>query len=822
MAKNPAPHRHKIVSDNQTIEYTPAQVANALNWISTPVSPTNVCGGYYKVPSIIANFQNPGNFKKESTTITTRGPIILHRNQQQAQLEKDIVVKQPGRLIKADHGYIVRDLKTHKIDAIELIGHISLEEQDKHIVGTHGHLNLTNHYLELNHAIYHFYRPAINKRLESSSWGEAKKIVRQTNGIDQLTKATYSTSAPTHPSWVLHASHMTLNKTAGWGHARNMYLSFYHVPIFYSPYFSFPLDQRRKSGFLMPVFAHSDLSGYDTTLPYYLNLAPNYDDTFYTRYLSLRGFMFANQLRYLTSHNQGSIYLSDIPSDKAFNGFKNHIVQSFPKNPTNQIFFNQLNKEKNNRYFLATQDKGQYGPNLTTDLQLNYVSDPYYFQDFGSRFTNTNTTDDQLLNQAKISYKNEHWSFTTLGQIYQTLHPINLPGNPPDQFRRLPEFDVSGDYPNAIEKFDLGVNAQWVNFSYQSLFTKPIPTIGQRVDVQPYIDLPFTWASGYITPQVILENTNYQNRNLNTAAQKSQSRTTPITDISAGLYFDRSFTFLKHHYKQTLEPKLFYLYVPYQSQQNLPVYDTVSLPFSYTQLYATNAFTGIDRLQNANQLTFGLSSSIYDADNGNQKLNLGVGVIDYFANPKVCLTTGGAACPKVTQKFSPIAAEITYYPWTDWSLTGQGAWSTKDHQIANTNLTLTYDQDNSHILSVGYNFIKSTSTTPESKLINGGLSWQVFSHWHVFNYIYYNIDKGYAQNFDAGLEYDTCGWALRFVGERTYGGIDYVTAGANQKNQFNNTYYVQLELKGLGSTSAMDTTFAAGIPGYTDPFGQTY
>ena len=817
-----APHRHKIVTDNQTIEYTPTQIAKALNWVTVPVSQQNVCGGYYQVPAIVANFEHPGNFKHEGTTITSKGPVVLHRDQQSAQLERNIVVTQPGRIIKADHGYLIRSSKTHKITEIELIGHVSLEEKDKHLTGTHGYLNLVNHYLLINHAIYHLYQAGSLNRLSSSGWGEAKKITRHTNNVFYLYKASYSTSAPTHPSWILHANNMKLNKGEGWGSATNMYLTFYHVPIFYSPYYSFPLDRRRKTGFLTPLFSHSSTNGFSFTLPYYLNLAPNYDDTIYLRHMAARGFQASNQFRYLTTHNTGQVYVSGIKNDPAFKNFKSTTVKNFPNTPTNQIFFNELKKDSNSRYFLSAENHGHYANNqVTTKLDLNYVSDAYYFQDFGSRNVNVDTASDQLLNQAEIQYHQKHWEFTTLGQIYQTLHPINMP-NPEDQFRRLPEFDVAGSYPGITKHLDAGVTGQWVNFSFQSDFTQTIPTIGQRINAKPYLDFPFNWAAGYIHPEVALESTSYKNRNLNTALTKSQSRGIPITDVDAGLYFNRSFTFLKQHYRQTLQPELFYLYVPYQNQQQFPIYDTVNLPFSYSQLYATNSYTGFDRIQNANQLTIGASSSIYNEATGAQTLFLGAGVIDYFATPKVCLTTKNQTCIVTSQHFSPIAAEVTYYPWTHWSVTGTGAWSTAHHQVDNATAQLSYSSDNNHILSLGYTFTQGYQGQPDSKLLTSGLVWPLLNHWQIFNYIYYNVAKGYAQNFDAGLEYNTCGWAIRFVGEKTYNGISYNNPSSNQNNVFDRTYYVELLLKGLGGTSPLDSTFAAGLPGYKDPFGQNY
>ena len=809
---------HPIASDGQTIVYSSNDIANHLNWKTVPITSQNLCGGYFAVPPQITNTPSPPSIQKTVTDIHTQGSMTF--TEKNGETEADhVTVIQPGRIITADKGYLLRDSKTHHISQIEFSGNVSLEEINKRAYGTHGFLDLKKDTLRMDHVVYHLYRPATaSKQLSSDGWGTADSLTRTDDGIFHFKNAAYTTCSPLAPTWKMHSQKLDIDKKNNQGVARQVKIDFQHVPILYSPYYSFPLNRVRKSGFLIPSIGYSDIQGGITSIPYYFNLAPNYDLTVTPRIMTNNGVLFNNLFRYITNDSSGSAYLNFIPDDAGFKKFRSQELKNAANFPSGyQPYLKELKSDSDDRAYFALNHHTQFDAEWSSNLHLNYVTDPYYFQNYVDGVNNQNFTS-QLLNQADIDYAGSYWNFTALTQAFQTLHQINMPGVS-DVYRRLPEFDLNGENPHFLDHFDVGVNNQWVNFTYASAFPPQTPAVGQRLNVAPFMNIPMNWSSGYFTPGITLENTDYETNQLAPGQPANVTRNIPLYNVDTGLYFDRDFSWFGNAYKQTIEPRLFYLNVPYQSQSNLPIYDTILLPFDYSQLFSTNSFSGIDRIQNANQLTLGLSTSVYDDNTGGEKLDAGIGVINYFETPKVCLGTGN--CPLPHQQYSPIAGQLTFFPWQNWSTTISGAWDTYTHQIANTTGTLTYASDSDHIASFGYTFLHSDAgPLNDTKFLSTGFSLPLSTHWHYLNYVYFNVTQHYPQNFLNGLEYNTCGWLLRFVAQRSYQGL---APGSTTTKTFGNTYYMQFSLKGLGGMgTAAPQDMLANIPGYQDPFAMHY
>lgn len=810
-----ANHRHALQSDSKTINYTQSFIAKQLNWTPLPITPANLCGGYFKEPAIVANTPTPGPIAQQVTHIHSQGPTVYYSKKHYATLKEDVTVTQPGRIIKADLAYLIKDPTTGDLTEIELIGHVHLEEHNHHVYGTHGYLNLKTNLLTINHSIYQLYRPSSQQGQKGhDAWGQSSYFYRDTHNVWHFKNATYTISSPLHPSWQLHAERLRYNKQEQVVYAHNVWFDMYGVPLLYTPYFSFSTNNQRKSGFLLPSPHFSSKNGIDISLPYYFNLAPNYDDLLTPRYISKRGFLVSNLFRLLTPHSMTDFGFSFMPHDRLFAEFKETAPTNFPSSL--QPYLNKLSSYSDSRYYLHLDNKIHLDRYWNSELHLNYTGDPYFLNDVNSINLNNQTINgiaSQLRNQFDLHYQGPHWNFTALAQAYQTLHQINqTPVS--DQFRRLPEFDLGTDYPDFLGNLSFNFTSQWVNFDYpDSGFTDPIPTIGQRLHLAPSLSLPMNWTVGYIHPQITLDNTDYENKTLvNQVNTRSQSRTTPIIDVDTGLFFDRDFHLFNTTYRQTLEPRLFYLYVPYQNQSDLPIYDTILLPFSYDQLFSTNAYTGFDRIQNANQLTFALSSSIYNEQTGRKQLDLSAGIIDYFSKPKVCLTPD---CQLTTHSFSPLVGTLDYYPFTHWTLSLNAAWDPQDPQLTNATGSIAYDVDSNHTIKFGYNYIAGSTPANDSRYLTTSFSWRVLNHWQVFNYLYYNLEQNYPQSLLGGIEYDTCGWALRFFATRTFNNISY--NGNQISNQFDNGFVIQWQLKGLGSVGN-SPDLLSNISGYQDTF----
>lgn len=806
--KNPSPCKPSIKpSDNRLSGST---IANALGWVKTD-DPSNLCKGYFTEPVVLNENPRPGAPDTLPTTITASGASKFIANGESI-IEGNVVLTQPGRVVKADKAYVYRNGETGHITVVELFQHVSLEEHGKRILGSHALLNLEDNTWLIDDVLYHIYRVQ-KKSGDINSWGEARLVKQEASGLLDLEEASFSNASPVNPAWKIKARKLVLNREEGWGKAYHATLKFFKTPVFYFPYYSFPIDNRRKTGVLQPTMGYSKENGADFSLPVYFNLAPNYDWMLTPRLMTERGVQFNNLFRYLTPKTDGSIYLSYLPNDQGFQSFKNEVLGLYPDNSTYQTYLNQLNDDSNNRGFISMKQTTVFNEEWKSNLNINYVTDAYYFQDFGSSggFGSNgagNVLSNQLLNQYDIKYTGEHWVFTSLVQAYETLHPINQPTNN-DQYRRLPEFDLNGNYPELWKGLGVSLESQAVNFGYQSDFTPDQP-IGQRAHVRPGINLPINWAAAYVIPEVQWDTTAYAVQQAAASQANTTVRNIPMVNIDSGIYLDRQFKWASHQYTQTFEPEFFYLYVPFQNQNQIPVFDTQLQPFTINQLFATNAFTGFDRIQNANQVSLGLSSRFLDRETGEQKLSASMGVINYFQRPQVCLTS---SCTPTSENFSPIVGQLSYNPSSHWTATVNMAWDPNIKQTNNSSLGLNYNAGQNRTATLNYQFVRGTPGVANSDQVQTGGSWPLAYHWSTLAYLNYNLTQHYAQNVYAGLEYDSCGWALRLISSRNFTGT--LPTG----NQYDTVYYVQLQLTGLGSLGTHKSQgLLSTLPGYQNTF----
>lgn len=790
-------------------------IADILGWISSK-GICFFCHGYFKEPLIVVGEPLHTSVKKEPviitaggfSTVTTKGISIL---------EKNVVITQPGRVINADKAYVYRDERTDRVKKIVLVGHVRLREIGKLVVADRGKLTLYPKTAVLKNILYRIYNnksyiPQFNYPF--NAWGRAKQATQDASQVVTLRHATYSTCDPTNPSWWLSATTLVLNKQAHRGKAYNALLQFYCFPIFYFPYYNFPIDNYRKTGFLIPRIGFRGSLGGLFSFPFYWNIAHNYDLTLTPELMAKRGLNVHTLFRFLSTKTAGSIYLSYFLEDKIFQKFREEILSEsfnsiYANNPRYTPYFNQLKNMKNQRGFFSINEHTVFNSEWSSNINLNYTTDPYFFQDLDGQI-NTNSLSNQLLNRIDLQYRGLHWQFNGMLQAYQTLHLISQISAPAlDQYARLPDFKLDGYYPNITPRMDFNFNAEGINFSYKSDFT-PYKPIGQRFHMRPGLTFPFYFSSGYIISQMWADVAVYNIEYLQSKQVQTAGRLLPIFDINSGLYFDQDFNLWGRNLSQTLEPRLFYLYVPYQNQDKLPNFDTALLPFSFEQLFALNQYTGDDRLQNANQISFGLTSRIFDNITGTPLLTTNLGFKYLIENQLVYLST---TYIPVNFHFSPIVSELIFYPFPFWTLTSSIAWDPSLQKTNNSSTGISYTNGRRKI-SMGYIFVHrnnqsiidptSIISMPSSTYsINTSVSylfitWPLSSRWSTMGYGNHDIMRHRTNVAAIGIQYNTCCWALSFIARRTYTGstIDPVSS---PKNSYETTYFIQLKLKGLGN-----------------------
>ena len=824
-------------------------VGKVIGWI--PQNNTyNICGGYYKelpIPytanPLISSQAHNYDIHADHIDWSVKGTSTLKGN---------VRITQPGKQLNADQINLYRDKQTGKVNRIDLLSNVRVFEPGTLLAAKHATVYPATKKIHFSNAAYRMKlsegkktfltQEVVNPEAEKQEihiyglnfWGTAKTIDQTKPDYYVLKNATYTTCSPTCHTWDSHSTTITLDKKGNEGKAWNSVLYWEGVPVFYLPYYTFPLKNERKTGFLWPSYGTSSQSGFTFTLPFYWNIAPNYDALLRAHYFSERGIMGDAKARYLTNTSNGFLEGSFLPHDRKFAEFKKDAPGKYSSQPDG---LNNLKSDSDNRYGVHWYNQSTFNPDLKSEVDYSDVSDDYYTQDFGNNYINS--SNNQLLQKGDVSYQTNYWNFYGLLQGYQTLHPVNEL-QVQNQYERLPELQANAFYPDIWHGFDVFMDNDIVNF-YQAKTPddSTIPVIGERLSVRPGIDYPITRSYGYFIPRAQLQMTRYQLRQIGSLRENNPGIAIPIFDVRAGLTFDRQYTLFHHQYLQTLEPNFYYLYVPYRNQNDLPIFDTNVQQFSYSTLYLDNRFGGIDRMGDANQVTYGVTSRFIDEQTGSQLGSASVGEIFYLRNRDVQLCSlsdpTNTACtqslPSIDKnRFSPIAGQATYNIFQDWSLSGGIAWDPETKLLDNGSATIGYKEDPNHIVNFNYSYTRSIDNTggvDTDPLKQVGVSsyWQVKRHWDLIGAWDYDWSQevsnkkvqGHGTAYMGGVGYESCCWAVRAVALRVFNRID--TTG---RFVYNNAYFVQFVLRGFGDISSNDPAEALQqhISGYTDTFTQ--
>ncbi|VVC75053.1 LPS-assembly protein LptD [Aquicella siphonis] len=818
-------------------------VARQLGWVEDADSK---CGGYY--------FNQPftGNIKDNTVTITSDSGLLSQRAT--SLLEGKVTVTRSGQQITANNAYLYRDPATGKLSAIDMIGNVHLREPRSLVIGKKGRYNFETQAKSLIDIIYRTSintssapaaKPAetgeIQEPASLTAWGRAYEFAQTEPNIYELSRSSYTTCPPVHPAWRIKASHIVLNKNTGRGYATHARILIKNFPVFYVPYINFSIDKQRKTGFLWPTIGGSNKWGPYFQAPFYWNMAPNYDMTFTPGILTKRGVQFINNFRYLTSSSEGNINFSILPSDKAFSDFQESAAKNAQyTNPVNtpnqsasvtQAELNRLLSASDTRAGFLFRDDSRFNENWSSHIDYNYASDDYYQRDFGRNLNEISAN--QLLQEGDLYYNSQNWNFIGRLQAYQTLHPINE--SPVlNQYRRFPQLILNGDYPDQAYGLHYFIGNELTHFDIRNTpgASANLP-IGNRMHTQPGVSLPLYWSSFYINPRLQLALTDYNlYQTADTGAPNSKHRALPILDIASGIALERNVSFFSHAFQQTLEPQVYYTYIPYRNQSSIPVFDTTVNTLTYDQLFNYNRFTGLDRIGDANQIGVGITTRLIDDISGFEKVRLGVGDIIYFSNRRVTLCNDNSCSDNPSnhsneQSLSPVSGVLNYHINPSWSFNVNSIWNPISKQLDNTTLAFQYQPDDLRLFNFGYTYARSgdilsgVSTTNASnnlKVTDFSAAWPLVRDILVVGRWSQNWNHEHLQNLLYGLQYDTCCWAVRLVGGRAFTGFD---PNNNNKPQYNSEFYIQFSLKGLGDIgSGNPSGLLSGIPGYKSQFGQ--
>ncbi|MGH8280432.1 MAG: LPS-assembly protein LptD [Gammaproteobacteria bacterium] len=599
--------------------------------------------------------------------------------------------------------------------------------------------------------------------------GNAKLVRALDPNHDLLFGVHYTTCPVGRHDWMLNAPDLELNQAANTGVGHNVTIEFFGVPIFWTPYINFPLNDARKSGFLAPAFGYATSTGTDISVPYYINLAPNYDATFTPRIITKRGMDLGGEFRYLTDSSKGQIDLSFLPHDRLASS------EDLPNQERGLLNFSNITS---------------LAPGWSFNSAYNWVSDNLYFQDLGDSLATIATTTEER--HAAVSYgaPMSDWTFLAQVQDWQIVDPAITASEYP--YKRVPQVLLGWQSSPSLGNAQFSWNSEFDQFQQDG-------RIGAaRVDTEPSASYTLGNAAYYFTPSAALRITDYNfDQNLPVGMQNSLTRTTPIVSLDSGLFLQRDWD--DGNYVQTLEPRLFYLYVPYRNQTQIPIFDTVQPQFSFLQLFADNSFDGADRQADANQVSYALTSRWLNASSGSQLLEADIGQIRYFRDRDVQLP---GVAPQ-TNLFSDVVGDLNLNLNQDWSASYGQQWNPTTRQTDIAAIGVQYHPAFHHVVNLAYRYNRQLNM----KQTDLSFAWPLSHRWSVVGRWNYDVQNRQTLETFAGFEYDSCCWAFQVVHRR------YITT----TGKADSSIFFQLQLKGLTSIGRhLEDFLQNGILGYSD------
>ena len=682
--------------------------------------------------------------------------------------------------------------------------------------------------------------------MDRNGRGFAKDIDVLPDGKVKLAQVRYTSCPVGNEDWMLQASSISLDTTVQEGVARNVTMRFKDVPIFYTPYISFPLGDERKSGLLFPSFGHSGSNGYELEIPYYFNLAPNYDLTLTPGLLSARGVQVAEQFRFLTANSHGQFDATFLPNDS---------------------------QTRSDRSYFRFTDITDFKRGLRFDTDIANVSDSSYFENFAVGSDQTSVT--FLERRADVLYYDDAWRIRGELQNFQTIDTtvpttcaggVALPPGVCDErpYSRVPRIQANALWPILNSGIELSLDSEAVNF------LREVGPTGVRLNVAPEVHWSIRGPGYFFEPAVGYDFTQYDLKNaaaLGIGAPSTPTRRLPFARVDAGLVFTRDAG--SHGQRtQTLEPRVVYSYVPYRNQDELPIFDTGLPDLNLTELFRTNRYVGEDRIGDANQVALALTTRLFDTVSGTQFLSATVGQIRYFSIPRVGLPDtlslqasgltlvtnpgvnplalpgqalvnsrgqilmtipgqyvsglpsqafGTLVAGRAVELFpaSDIVADVSVTAYKHFSFNFDYLWNPYTSQTDKSEVSIQYRPDPTRVVNLGYRFQQNVlSQGVILKQWDGSVAWPIAAHWNTVGRWVYSLQDRKTIEQVAGFEYKSCCYRVQLVQRR------YIT---NRLGGLDTSIALQLELTGLSSVGKRaDSFLEQSIRGYStrDPNAQ--
>ena len=592
--------------------------------------------------------------------------------------------------------------------------------------------------------------------------GESRSLEFLGEGRARMEGARMTTCQPGDEAWWVQAERIDIDDLDRTATTSAMRIYFHDLPIMAAPWFSFPIGDQRKSGFLTPRMGLSSTLGLDVSAPYYFNLAPNYDYTLTPRLMTKRGVMLGNEFRYLDPSFKGKLIYDVIPYDRVTGDSRDAIS-------------------------LQHEYASSFG--LAAGINYNRVSDDKFLTDFSTNIIASSQT--VLPQDAFVSFSKPFWNTALRVTKNQTL---TLPGVPfAKPYEREPQATVNGYL------------ADWYGLELRTgldttRFVHPTLPQGTRTIAGGSVSYPYLRSGWFVVPKAAYMATWYSvDPGRDPALATNASRYLPIASLDSGLIFERGASWFGRSTTQTLEPRLYYAYIPYRDQSNLPNFDSALSDFNFAQLFTENVYSGYDRIGDANQLSATVTTRLLDDATGEEWVRAAIGQRYYFSQQQVTLPGIPARAGDSTDLLFSVSARIA----REWTADVSAQYSTQFNQWVRNFAGVRWQPRPASVVGVYYRYQNQPGS--ELKQIDATIQWPITKQLYAVGRYNYSILASKPIEALAGFEYKADCWVFRAVAQR------YTTSAQTQTSSF----YVQLELNGLGGLGVSPLeTLRRNIPGY--------
>ncbi|WP_051144991.1 LPS-assembly protein LptD [Thiomicrorhabdus sp. Kp2] len=717
-------------------------------------------------PNLIAEPQNipKQNNKTENAQQNIEANQLSQPNNSQYLLQGNAVFTQPGLVVLSDEALFDKQEKTAQFN-----GHVELHQPDITITAKQATVNNQEKTALLSDTHY--------QMLPSRVHGKSKNITldekAQQAALAKASLTTCKLNADESVDWDLKFDQLVINNKTRRVVGKNTTLYFKDVPVFYTPYFDYPLDDR-ASGLLFPeIGSYKSLTQNSSNqyikVPYYFNIAPNMDDTLTAIPMTQRGLALENEFRYLAKHNN-IFHQADI----TLTGLQDQLTASegiVSTDTAGNLIYGDKRSERWRASIIANQN---WGSGFSSSLNWDEVSDESFFADIPVQSELKTAT--QKLRTAQLNYRNGN--FSSYIQLLSYLRLQNATVN----YEKRPEIGVT--YSKYIDNFAFDLNA------VSTEFVNPVSDIGKaeatRIHMAPSLTHQIQNSYGYLKTTLVANQTQYnmKENGFNPSSENSISRFIPQFAVRGGLVFERDLTFGDSHYTQTLEPEVQYLYTPYEKQSDIAIFDTANRSLAFSNLFELNRFTGADRIGDTSQIATALTTKLLSPQ-GAPIAEAGIGQIAYLADRKVTLDN----LPE-TDGFSDIFIKFGLN-LEDWYASSTLQLDRDEQFLTNANNRIKWQSSKKTTLLMNHT-LNNKGQADETEMLSMGGYTQINSTWNLGLYSSYDLHEKDLYETQIGLRYDSCCWAAEFIAERTQ----------LENGLYNDGIQVQFELKGLSSSGS--------------------